>query len=302
LDLTVYYNGELLRDSEIPFSIYDHGLLFGDGARIDIRIYRKKPFALRRHLANLAHSVEKLGIPFQLTEKTIEKTIRVLLDLNSFQEAMATVLVTRGPGQMCLDANLSLYPTVCIMTLPPLEVDKRYTYEGVSLILSEQRAMPPQALDRNIFSISRQQEIVAHYEAHHKNAFEALLINLEGQVAEGACSNVFLVQKGQIMTPDLSCGVRPRVMRDVVMELGRRMGYSVVAGLISASALQSIDECFIVNTEWEILPVVKIEGQPVADGRPGKITNHLMEGFKILIRSGHDGEDLTPIPQSSQAT
>jgi len=290
MDLTVYFNGELLRDSEVPLSIYDHGLLFGDGIRIDIRVYKKRPFHLQYHLKTLFDSAKELGINIKLTEKTIEKTIRILLDLNSFQDALASIVVTRGEGQLCLDANLSLYPSVLIMTLPPVEVPENLRYEGVHLSMSNKRGTPDYIFKRQIFTLSRQKEIQALYEAHQKGAFESLIINLEGQVCEGAFSSLFLVKEGNLVTPDLSCGVRPYVMRQVVMQMAKRMGYSVVEALLQLGDLFHADECFLTSTEWEILPVIKVDQHPIGNGRPGKVTNHLMSGLKTLIYSGTDLE------------
>ncbi|MBN2143990.1 MAG: aminotransferase class IV [Candidatus Aureabacteria bacterium] len=280
MELTLYHNGHLLKDSELVLSIYDQGFIYGDGVYSELRVYNRKPFKLKEHLDQFFYSAEKLELKIDLTEKTIEKTIQVLLDLNAFSDAMATIIVTRGelspgrPGTPC--------PNVFIMTrsLFPLP-DEIHTY-GANLALCEMRACPDSILDRQIYTLSRQQQTLSLIQLKKKQAFEGIFINMEGCISEGIQSNVFIIKDQCIITPDLICGVQNRVIRATVLDLVRENGYAFSEGFLRLQHLFDADECFIAGTEFEVLPVIRVEDRTIGNGRPGKITKLLMQAYRSL--------------------
>jgi branched-chain amino acid aminotransferase len=284
MDLTVYYNGELLRNSEVRLPVHDHGLLYGDGVRIPIRIYGKRPFMLSRHLENLFYSLDRLGIEIDLTEKTLEKTIRVLLDLNSLSDALVSVIVTRGEGDFSFTPNLKRFPHVLVMADPPPEVSEALQFQGARLFLGEFRAYPKSFFDRQIHTLSRQHEILTLYAARKNKAFEGLWANMEGYLCEGSRSNLFLVKNGSLYTPDLECGLRNRVARHVAMKIAAYLEIPVFEGFLTLKDLHEAAECFITSTEIEILPAVSVNGRDIGDGRPGRVTTRIRETFKKIVR------------------
>ena len=178
MEYTVYYNGELMRSSEVPLSIFDHGFLFGDGVRVSMRVYNRRPLMLREHLADFFYSLEKLDIKFNLSEKVIEKTIRVLLDLNSLKNALITFIATRGDAHFNFSPNLKTYPRVIIMATPPPAIDNDIRYKGIQMAISDYRTVTKSIFDKQIFTLSSQHEILNLYEARKKNCFEGLLVNI----------------------------------------------------------------------------------------------------------------------------
>ena len=290
MEYTVYYNGELMRSSEVPLSIFDHGFLFGDGVRVSMRVYNRRPLMFKEHLADFFYSLEKLDIKVTLSEKVIEKTIRVLLDLNSLKNAVVTFIATRGDAHFNFSPHLKTYPRVIIMVNPPPAIDEEIRYKGIHMAISDCRTITKAIFDRQIFTLSNQYEVYNLYEARKKNCFEGLMVNIEGYVCEGTRSNIFIVENGNIFTPDIESGVRNRGMRKLVMKLAKHMDYEVYEGFLSLKKLFQAKECFVTGTELEILPVVGIEGKPIGNGVPGKITCQLIQSFKKF--TDHDTLDL----------
>ena len=280
MELTLYHNGHLLKDSELAISVYDHGFLYGDGICVEIRVYNRKPFKLKEHLNHFFYSLEKLDLKVDLTEKTIEKTIQVLLEFNTFSDAIVTLIVTRGeffPGRQG-----SPYPNVLIMTRSPASFSDEVRNNGATLTWCERRACPDSILDRQIHTLSQQQQVLSLHEIKRKDAFEGILINLEGCICEGIRSNFFLIKDQCVITPDLNCGVQNRVARTTVLDLARESGLTVSEGFLPLQHLFDSDECFIAGTEFEIVPAVSIDGRLIGNGRVGKITKLLMQAYRNL--------------------
>ncbi|EKD28942.1 MAG: hypothetical protein ACD_79C00147G0004 [uncultured bacterium] len=287
MDLIIYHNGNLKKPSEAPVSVYDHGFLFGDGVRVNLRAYNKKPFMLSEHYKDFAYSIEQLDLKVSLTEKSIEKIIKILLDQNLLSDAIISLVVSRGEGYFNFNANLNIYPNVIIMTSPVLNIDETTRYQGVKLFVSSKyRIAPTFVKDHQIFTLSSQSEILSIQEALKNRAFESVMVNMEGYVCEGARSNVFIIKEDKLLTPDIECGLKNHVMRRVIMKLARTLGITVIEKLITVNDLFNSDACFIASTELEILPVKQINEKAIGDGRVNKTVGKISAALKKLT----DGE------------
>jgi len=280
MDLIVYYNGELIKNSDIPFSIYNQGFLYGDGACIKFRIYNTKPFLLKEHIDDFFYTNEKLDIDLSITAKTIETTIKVLLEINSLSNANAMIITTRGKSFADLSVDIQKIPNILIMVNPVIEKDESLKYKGVSVCLSERRAPSRSVIDRQIYSLSNQLEILGRIEAKHYNAADILLLNLEGQVCECANSSIFIVKNKILYTPDVECGIRDLSVRRFIIKIARHLRFKCFEGIITLKELFDADECFLVSNDLEVLPVVEIEKHMISDGIPGKITNQIIHAFQ----------------------
>lgn len=168
MDLTIYYDGELKKSSDVPLSIYDHGFLFGDGLMINIPVYQKHIFMFKEYYEDLNYSSKKTGIEFNMTEKALLKTIKILMDLNCLSNAFVTIIISRGEGYLTLNSNLSIHPHVFILTTPLKEIDSVLRYQGVKLRLSTYRSSHSACFDKQISTLSMQRNVLALYEAQKK--------------------------------------------------------------------------------------------------------------------------------------
>lgn len=293
MDLTVYYNGELLNSSEVPLSIYDNGFLYGDGVKIDLKVYDRRIFLFKPTLEKFYYSLDKLKIPFSTTEKTIEKTIKTLLDLNCLNDAVVSIIVTRGEGLHNFNSNIKLFPNILITVNPPPQISDIYSYQGISLITSELRLFPKVSFDHQIFSISAQHNILGIYEAKNKGVFDSIFINLEGQICQTSRANIFFVKNGQILTPDLECGVKNFPMRQLIMKIAQNLNLQLFEAFLPLSRINEMDECFIASIEAEILPAIKIDGNNIGEGRPGKITSLINKSFRAITKKDFFEDDIS---------
>jgi len=284
MDLIVYYNGELIKNSDVPFSIYNQGFLYGDGACLKFRIYNTSPFLLKDHINDFFYTNDKLDISLSITAKTIETTIKVLLEVNSLNNANVMMITTRGKSLADLSVDIQKIPNILIMVNPVQEADDSLKYKGVTVCLSERRAPSRSIIDRQVYSLSQQREILGLIEAKQRNAIDALLLNLEGQVCECANSSVFIIKNSILYTPAVECGVRDRPIRRFILKIARHLKYRYFEGIITLNELFNADECFLVSNDLEVLPVVMIDKHMISDGIPGKITNQIIYTFQETTR------------------
>jgi len=284
--LKVYINGQLYDKQDAKISVYDHGLLYGDGVFEGIRSYGGRVFRLEQHLERLWESARAIRLEIPLTRQAMSEAIFQTLRANQIEDGYIRLVVTRGAGTLGLDPNRTSDPQVIIITdhiaLYPRELYER----GLELVTVATLRNHPAALSPRIKSLNYLNNILAKLEGLQAGCSEALMLNFKGEVAECTGDNIFLVRGGALYTPPLDAGILAGITRGVVIELAAEAGISVHEVPLLRHDVYVAEECFLTGTAAEIIPVVKVDQRTIGSGSPGPVTRSLMERFHQLTRSG----------------
>lgn len=278
--MLVYLNGHFLPRDEARVSVFDHGYLYGDGIYETLRAYNGKVFLLEKHLARLKQSAAALSLALPLPLPAIGDAIRESLTVNKLLDAYIRIQISRGPGEIGLDPALCPVPTMVIATRPFKDYPAEQYENGVAVTVVATRRNHPLSLDPAIKSTNFLNNILAKIESLRAGAYEGIMLNWKGYVAEGTISNIFTVKKGVLATPGLAAGILEGVTRDLVLHLARTTGIKTREALLRPKDLLKADEVFITNTTAEVLPVSTVDGAPVGAGRPGPVTRGLMQAYR----------------------
>lgn len=276
----VYLNGRIVPESEAMVPVSDRGLLYGDGVFETMRSYGGELFMAERHMMRLWRSAGLLGIPVPVDEDSMMQAVLDTLEANELLDATVRVTLTRGPGPRGLLPPPEPEPTLVIMAWPFAPYPRELFMTGVETIIAKTRRTPPASLDPRIKSCNYLSNINAKMEAQAANAFEALMLNHEGFLAEGTVCNLFLVRDGQLRTPSLASGILDGITREHVISLARGIGITVVEGMYTPADLYAADEVFLTNTTMEVMPVSRVDDSPF---KRGKVTESLMEVYRESI-------------------
>jgi branched-chain amino acid aminotransferase len=292
-ELLVYIDGNYYPKSEAKVSVYDHGLLYGDGVFEGIRAYEGVVFKLDEHLDRLYHSAHTIALEIPLSKEEMKKAVLDTLKKNNLRNAYIRLVVTRGVGDLGLDPRKCSKPTVIIITEPLIQLhseEKKKT--GITAIISWVKRDPVDATTHEIKSLNYLNSILAKIEANIAGVDEAICLDKRGFVCEGAAENIFMVKDGEIVTPPICTGALAGITRRVAMKLARKLGYQVVERNITPNELFNAEEVFLTGTAAEIVPVREINKRVIGNGKPGPVTQRLMEEFQKLTRDPKEG---TPI-------
>lgn len=275
----VYINGEFVPEEQAKITVYDHGLLYGDGAFEGIRVYSGNVFKLREHVARLFKSVHALMFELPITEEEMVQAVLTALRTNGIMDGYIRVTVTRGVG-LGLDPRVCKQATVVIMT-DKLSLYPKEMYDtGLEVVTVSTRVPPSQSVEPRIKSLGKYVcNIQAKLEANRMGAGEGLMLNLQGYVAEATGDNIFIVKNGDLITPPPYAGILEGITRNTVMELAQSIGIPVKESLFTLYDVYSADECFLTGTAAEVIPVAHVDGRSIGTGRPGEMTKRLMETF-----------------------
>jgi branched-chain amino acid aminotransferase len=284
MDPKVYINGKLFDKSEARVSVFDHGLLYGDGVFEGIRAYSGRVFRLQPHVDRLYESAKGIHLEIPMPREAMADAIRQTLAHNKLTDAYIRVVITRGAGSLGLDPRKTTDPQVIIITdkiaLYPPEL-----YEhGLKIITAATTRNHPNAVNPRIKSLNYLNNILGKIEATQAGCLEALMLNHKGELAECTGDNVFVVQRGQIHTPSADSGILEGITRAAVIELARAAGYAVFERTMDRLDVFKAEECFLTGTAAELIPVVECDGRVIGNGRPGPITRELRERFHALVR------------------
>ncbi len=283
--LKIYINGKLYDKEDAKISVYDHGLLYGDGVFEGIRSYGGKVFRMDEHLDRLWNSAKAIWLQMPLSKADMAKAIDDTLAANGIQDGYIRVVVTRGVGTLGLDPNRCSNPQVIIITDKiSLYPDELYQ-KGLEIVTVSVARNHPAALSPRIKSLNYLNNILAKIEGLQAGCIEALMLNHKGEVAECTGDNIFLVRQGRVLTPPLDAGILEGVTRDAVIGLARGMGLEVLEIPLTKHDVYIADECFLTGTAAEVVPVVKVDSRTIGEGVPGPITRELMDRFHELARS-----------------
>ncbi len=278
--MLVYVNGKFIPKEKASISVFDHGFLYGDGIYETLRAYHGKIFLLSKHLSRMKHSAEAISLRLPLSLDKIGEALYETLNVNKLTEAYVRIHLSRGPGEIGLDPALCHAPTMIIVTQPFKDYPPEFYENGVAVAVVTTRRNHPLALSPVIKSTNFLNNILAKIESLKSGAYEGIMLNWEGYVAEGTISNIFTVKHNILYTPALDTGILNGVTRDLVIHLARKDRITVKEVKLKPHDLSSADECFITNTTVEIMPVTRIDGAAVGSGRPGPVTTALRAAYK----------------------
>ena len=282
--MLVYMNGRFLPRSEARVSVYDHGYLYGDGIYETMRAYQGTIFLLGRHLSRLKRSAEAIALQLPLPIRKIGDALIESLTVNKLREAYLRIQISRGDGEIGLDPKLCPAPTMVILVKPFKDYPAELYTNGVAVAIVKTRRNHPLAQNPAIKSTNFLNNIMAKIESLQAGAYEGIMLNWKGYVAEGTISNIFTVKNGVLSTPHLDTGILDGITRDLVLSLARRRRVPVREALLRPRDLLAANECFITNTTLEIMPVTIANGRPIGDGRPGPVTAKLLNAYRNEVQ------------------
>jgi len=283
--MKIYIDGKLYEKEDAKLSVYDHGLLYGDGVFEGIRSYGGKVFRMVEHIDRLWESAKAIWLEIPMTKAEMIKAVEDTLATNGIKDGYIRLLVTRGVGSLGLDPNKCARPSVVIITDSIALYPEELYQKGLEIITSSVPRVPPASLSPRIKSMNYLNNILAKIEAIRSGCIEALMLNHKGEVAECTGDNIFLIKRGIISTPSIDAGILEGVTRNAVIELARAMGVEVREVPLTRHDVYVADECFLTGTAAEVIPVVKVDGRVIGDGKPGKITLELKDRFHKLARN-----------------
>jgi len=285
MGLLIYLDGELVPEDQARISVFDHGLLYGDGIFEGIRAYNARVFRLEAHLDRLYDGARALQLTIPLDRDEMTQAIVETLRANQLRDAYIRLVVTRGIGALGLDPRKCPEPTVFIIADAIELYPEQFYDKGLELITCATRRNDPAALDAGIKSLNYLNNILAKMETTQAGVPEGIMLSSEDYVAECTGDNIFLVKNGKLITPPLHIGNLAGITREVTIELARRQGLPVAEELFRTKEVYCADECFLTGTAAELIPVVKVDGRSIGDGKPGPITKVLREAFVALTQS-----------------
>jgi len=286
MKLKIYIDGKWYNKDEAKVSVFDHGLLYGDGVFEGIRSYNCLIFKLKEHIERLYESAHSIMLKISLSKKDLQKAIVQALKHNKLKDGYVRILVTRGVGDLGLDPRMCKRSSVIIIAdkIALYPHSEELLKKGMKLITVPTARNLPEALNPSIKSLNYLNNIMAKIEASNSGAQEAVMLNNYGYVAECSGDNIFIVRNGVLKTPPIYHGALRGITRGVVIELGRKLGIEVQRTTLTRHELFNSNECFLTGTAAEIIPVVKIDGRIIGDGKPGKITKKLILAFRKITK------------------
>lgn len=286
--MLIYMDGKLVPKEEANVSVFDHGLLYGDGIFEGIRVYDGNIFRLHEHIGRLYESAKTIGLDFPLTPEEVEAATIRTVEANGMRDAYIRLVVTRGKGDLGIDPSTCVKPTFFIICATIRLYPEEFYRSGIPLITASTRRIPMECLDPRIKSLNYLNNILAKIEAKKAGVPEAVMLNMAGRVAECTADNIFIMREGKLKTPRLTEGALPGVTRHAVLELAIEKGLKVKETVLGLHDLYNSEECFLTGTGAEIVPVISIDGRQIGNGKPGAITLDLLSRFRELrVTDGH---------------
>ncbi len=280
----VYINGEYFDKKDAKISVFDHGLLYGDGVFEGIRSYKRLVFKLEEHVDRLYESAQGIMLKISISKKEMMKAVVDTLKLNKLDDAYIRLIATRGIGDLGLDPRKCKAPSIIIITDKIALYPEKLYREGLKLITVPTPRNFPEALNPQIKSLNYLNNILAKIEALNSGYEEALMFTASGYVAECTGDNIFIIKDGSLVTPPAYLGILKGITRAAVMDIGKKIGLEIKEEVLTRHNLFTANECFLTGTAAEIVPVVSIEERVVGNGKPGKITLKLVQEFRKLTK------------------
>lgn len=283
--MKIYLNGELLERDKAVVSVFDHGLLYGDGVFEGIRIYNNLIFRLNEHIDRLYRSAEAIELKIGMTKDKMCEAVIGTTRANGLADGYIRLVVTRGPGDLGLDPRKCKKATIFIIADKIALYPKEFYQKGLEIVTAKTRRNYPQSLDPRIKSLNYLNNILAKVEAIKAGTDEAIMLTHDGYVAECTGDNIFIVKGGDLMTPPVSVGALEGITRDAVISLARKAGVRFSEKMLRMDDLYGSDEVFLTGTAAEIIPVIAIDKRKIGSGSPGRLTLKLRDDFRELTKT-----------------
>jgi branched-chain amino acid aminotransferase len=282
--MKVYINGKFRDEADATISVFDHGLLYGDGIFEGIRAYNGRVFKLKEHIDRLFYSAKAILLELPMSHADLMKAVVDTCRQNDVRDGYIRLVITRGVGTLGLNPNRCKNPSVIIIAgkiqLYPAELYDK----GMDIITVPTVRNLHSALNPAIKSLNYLNNILAKIEANNSGCEEAVMLNAEGFVAECTGDNLFIVKENQVLTPPLTAGALYGITRRVVLDLARELGLQTAEPNLTRYDLFNAEECFLTGTGAELVPVVRIDGRVIGTGKPGPITQRLVSQYRALTK------------------
>ncbi|MBI5099958.1 MAG: branched-chain-amino-acid transaminase [Nitrospirae bacterium] len=278
----IYLNEEIVPESKALISVFDHGFLYGDGIYETLRAYKGIVFKVDEHIERLFRSAHMINLDIQKTPETIRKAVYETIIANNHNEAVIRITISRGAGPVGLDPGLCPTPTFVIISNEFKEYPKQYYNKGVKIAIVNTRRNFKGALNPQIKSLNFLNNILAKIEAKNRNAYEAIMLNYRGYIAEGTITNLFFVKDQTLCTPCIDVGILDGITRRIIIDAAKQMGIEVREGRFRREEIYRAKEAFISNTTMEVLPVAEVDDVKIGS-EPGPVTRMLHKAYKIKV-------------------
>ena len=280
----IYINGTYHSRDQAKISVYDHGLLYGDGVFEGMRIYSRKVFRLKAHLDRLWESARAIGLQIPIDLTTMTSAVNETVKKNELVDGYIRLVVTRGSGPLGLDPYKCSDPQVIIIADTITLYPESFYTDGLDLVTAATIRNHPAALSPRIKSLNYLNNILAKMEGLKAGCVEALMLNHKGEVSECTGDNIFIVKAGELHTPPIDAGILEGITRNAVLELAERAGIVTRERALTRHDIFVADECFLTGSAAEVIPAVRLDSRTIGNGKPGPITKELNEAFRKLVR------------------
>lgn len=282
--MKIYIDGKYYGEKEAKISVFDHGLLYGDGIFEGIRAYNGRVFRLKEHIDRLFYSAKAILLDIPISHAEMVKAVVDTCRKNRVRDGYIRLVVTRGVGTLGLNPNRCKNPSVIVIAGKIQLYPEELYQKGMEIVTVPTVRNLHSAVNPAIKSLNYLNNILAKIEANNAGCEEAVMLNAEGFVAECTGDNLFLVSGGQLLTPPLSAGALHGITRQVVMDLAKEAGLTVAEPNLTRYDLFNAEECFLTGTGAELVPVVKIDGRVIGTGKPGPVTRKLVTRYHALTK------------------
>jgi branched-chain amino acid aminotransferase len=280
----IYIDGEFLDEADAKISVYDHGLLYGDGVFEGIRFYNGRVFRMEAHMDRLWESARSICLEIPISREEMDEALLETIRQNGLRDGYVRLIVTRGVGNLGLNPAHCKQPSVIIIVATIALYPEEMYRGGLTVVTVATRRMGPATLNPAIKSLNYLNNVLARIEANLANADEALLLNDAGNVAECTADNVFIVKRGEIMTPPITAGALRGITRSVVFDIAEELGLRISEPDLTRHDLYTADEAFLTGTAAEVIPMIKVDGRTIGNGKPGETTSRIMARFRELAQ------------------
>jgi branched-chain amino acid aminotransferase len=278
--MKIFLDGKFVNEADAKVSVFDHGLLYGDGVFEGIRLYAGNVFRLEEHLERLEYSAKAILLTLPMTRAELRDATCETCRVNGLRDAYIRLVVTRGPGDLGLAPWSCPKPTVFIIAGKISIYPQEYYDNGLAIVTVPTRRIGPAALPPTVKSLNYLNNILGKIEARQAGALEAIMLNDQGHVAECTADNVFIVHKGELLTPSASHGALKGVTRGAILDIAGELGLPAREAALTRYDLWCADECFLTGTGAEVIPVVKLDGREIGAGKPGPVTARILAAFR----------------------
>jgi len=283
--MKIYLDGNLVDSAEAKISVFDHGLLYGDGIFEGIRLYSGNVFRLEEHLERLEYSAKAILLKLPWTRKEISDAVCATCRANALTDGYIRLVVTRGVGDLGLSPWLCPKPSIFIIADKIALYPQEHYEKGLEIVTVPTRRMNAAALSPAIKSLNYLNNIMAKIEARQAGALEAIMLNDQGFVAECTGDNIFIVHKGRLFTPSAQQGALKGITRDAIFAIAKELGLSIEEHDMTRYDVWNADEVFLTGTGAEVIPVVKLDGREIGNAKPGPVFSQILAAFRRRVRT-----------------